>query len=422
MDAERQRLEDANNREVPWRRWGPYLSERAWGTVRENYIPDVTAWDDLPHDHARSRTYRWSEDGLAGICDDRQLLCLALALWNGRDLDLLKERIFGLTNGNRDRGNHGEDAKEYWWYLDATPTSSWLRWRYHYPQTAFPYGRLVEENRQRSRRQPEYELLDTGVFDTGRYWQITVDYAKASPEDLCMRIEVRNAGPEPATLEVLPTVWCRNTWSWDLDPPPRPQLRANQGGIEAEHEELGRWVLVGSGEPELLFCENETNRARLYQGQPSSTPYPKDGINDHVIWGTPTVNPDRRGTKAAFRYRLSVPAGGSRVLRLRIAEAGGAAAPAGGAAEARPDLGSDFEDVMTKRLAEADEFYAVLTPPDASDDEAQVMRQAFGGMLWSKQFYHYDVKRWLEGDPVSPASATRASEGPQRRLAAPAQR
>src|SRR5438128_797905 len=305
--AERERLLEVPKGRSPWRRWGPYLSERAWGTVREDYSAGGTAWDSFPHDHARSRVYRWNEDGLAGISDDRQWLCFALAFWNGRD-PILKERIFGLAGPE---GNHGEDAKEYWWYLDSTPTHSWMRWRYMYPQAEFPYGELVEENRRRGKDQPEYELVDTGVFDEGRYWEITADYAKASPEALLMRVTVRNAGPEDGTIDVLPTLRFRNTSSCGLDPR-RPSIRVEDHSLLAEHHDLGVRTLSASGSPEVLFCENETNMQRLF-GVEGSTPYPKDGIADHVVHGAPTVNPNGTGTKAAFRYHLEVPAGESAV-------------------------------------------------------------------------------------------------------------
>ncbi len=384
MDAERRRLQEVPRGRAPWRRWGPYLSERAWGTVREDYSPGGTAWDYLPHDHARSRAYRWSEDGLAGICDDRQTLCLALAFWNGRD-PILKERIFGLTGPE---GNHGEDAKEYWFYLDSTPTHSWMRWRYLYPQAEFPYGQLVGENRRRGRLDPEFELVDTGVFAESRYWEVTADYAKADPEDVLLRVTVRNAGTAEETVDVLPTLWFRNTWSWG-EPDERPLIVADRGALLAQHMDLGHRVLSLSGEPDLLFCENESNAERLW-GVPGSTRYPKDGINDHVVHGAASVNPEPRGTKAAVRYRLTVAPGARVELRLRLAPA-------------PRDLGDRFDELMRLRKEEADAFYAVLTPASASPDEARVMRQAFAGMLWSKQFYHYNVRTWLEGDPGQPA-------------------
>src|SRR5581483_7090216 len=379
--AEARRLAEARQG-VPWRRWGPYLSERQWGTVREDYSADGTAWTYFPHDHARSRAYRWSEDGLGALCDDRQAFCFALAFWNGQD-PILKERIFGLSGPE---GNHGEDAKEYWWYLDSTPTHSWMRWRYHYPQREYPYTRLVEENARRGKLDPEFELVDTGIFDDGRYWEITADYAKAAPEDILVRISVRNAGPERASIDVLPTLWFRNTWSWSLDGT-KPEIRVENGALVAEHAELGSRVLSWSGSPEPLFCENETNRQRLF-GVESATPYPKDGINDHVVHGSATVNPEGRGTKAALRYRLEIEAGATATIELRLSEG--------------VRLGPDTDEIFDRRAREADEFYAELTPADASSDEARVLRQALAGMLWGKQFFHYDVQRWLDGDPAGP--------------------
>ena len=369
-------------RDLPeWRRWGPYVSERAWGTVREDYSADGDAWSSFPHAHARSRAYRWSDDGLGAICDERQLLCLAFAFWNGRD-PILKERIFGL-NGHE--GNHGEDAKEYWWYLDNTPTHSWMRWRYAYPQRAFPYDELVAENARRDRRAPEFELLDTGVFDEARYFDVVVEYAKAAPDDICVRMEIRNAGAEPASIDVLPTLWFRNRWLWD-DSVAKPSIREEAGGLVAEDAALGTMVLTGSGAPEALFCENETNARRLWNA--NGPAYPKDGINDHIVGGAPTVNPARTGTKAALHYHLDVEPGGTAELRLRLAS------------EHR-GLGRGWSMALRNRAREADAFYAQLAPA-ATPQEALVMRQAFAGMLWSKQFYSYDVKRWLEGDPGQP--------------------
>ncbi|MFG2044648.1 glucosidase [Dactylosporangium sp. NPDC048998] len=386
----------------PWYLWGPYLSERAWGTVREDYSGDGTAWEAFPHDHARSRAYRWSEDGLGGICDAQQRLCFAFALWNGQD-PILKERVFGLT-GNE--GNHGEDAKEYWWYLDAVPSHAWLRWRYHYPQRAFPYERLVSENRGRSRQEPEFELLDTGVFDDDRYWIVEADYAKADPADVRIRVRLTNAGPEAATIHVLPTVWYRNTWSWEADGS-KPRLArvdvAGGSAIGIEHEGLGPLVLQAAPAPDgtlpaQLYCENETNTQRLY-GSPPVTAYPKDGINDHIVHGATTVNPAREGTKAAFWYQLTVPPGETVHLSLRLAP------------DADPGaFGPAFEEVLAQRRGEADAFYAALTPPGTSAEDGMIMRQGFAGMIWGKQFYHYDVDRWLSGDPAQP------SPPPARRL------
>jgi hypothetical protein len=409
MNAERERMADPGRPEEgllsasPWYRWGPYLSERGWGTVREDYSADGDAWSYLPHDHARSRAYRRSEDGMAGIADGFSRLCLSLALWNGRD-PILKERMFGLTNAE---GNHGEDVKEHWWYLDALPSSAWLRWRYHYPQAAFPYEDLVATNRGRSKLEPEYELLDTGVFDEG-YWAVEVHYAKAEPDDILMRILVRNRGSAAATLHVLPTLWFRNTWAWEVDAP-RPGLEAAPDGrsIRARHHELGPYeLLIGDGpdgsRPELLFCENETNTARLF-GATDGPRYPKDGINDHVVEGRPTVDPARHGTKAAAWYRVTVPAGGETEVRLRLRSASEPTETVATLGPAAPDpLGEAFAATMIERETEADEFYADLRRADATDEEARIMRQAFAGMLWSKQTYFYNVSRWLDGDPTEP--------------------
>jgi hypothetical protein len=383
-DAELERL---HGDPAAWKRWGPYLSERAWGTVREDYSPNGTAWDSFPHDHARSRAFRWSEDGLGGICDDQQRLCLAFAFWNERD-PILKERAFGLTGP---QGNHGEDVKEYWWYLDSTPTHSFMRWRYLYPQDEFPYQWLIEENARRGRQDPEFELLDTGVFAEDRYWDITVDHAKATPEDLCVRVRVRNAGPEEATLHVLPHLWFRNTWSWGWeDDRPRPRVEGRDGRLRAEHHELGLRVLAGDGSPEALVCDNESNSQRLW-GSPAGPSYPKDGINDHVVHGAATVNPEGVGTKGALWYRLRIPAGGTAEIRLRLSEDDAAAS-----------FGPPFDAVFEERERESDEFYAGVIPAGTPGEVAMVARQAFAGMLWSKQFFHYDVDRWLDGDPAQP--------------------
>ena len=381
--AERARLAQVPEGRSPWRKWGPYLSERAWGTVREDYSPDGEAWDFFPHDHARSRVYRWNEDGLGGICDDRQVLCFAMAFWNGAD-PFLKERIFGLT-GNQ--GNHGEDAKEYWFYLDSTPTHSWMRWRYLYPQRAFPYADLIDQNAARTKFQPEYELLDTGTFDDDRYWEITADYAKGTTDDIVVRLAIRNAGPEAAEIDVLPTLWFRNTWAWGADDR-MPSIIARDGALLADHHELGQVTLSGDGNPDLFFCDNETNTERLW-GTPGRSRFPKDGINDHVVAGLETVNPARSGTKAALRYHLSVAAGATATIQLRLSNTAAA-------------IGSDLPEILLERAAEADEFYAELIPEGTSADEAMVARQALAGMLWSKQFYHYDVARWLDGDPAGP--------------------
>ncbi|NUP52287.1 MAG: glucosidase [Catenulispora sp.] len=394
--AEQARLDESDaDGGVPWQAWGPYLSERAWGTVREDYSPGGTAWDYVPHDHARSRAFRWSEDGMGGICDQEQLFCFALAFWNGRD-PILKERAFGLTGGE---GNHGEDVKDYWWYLDSTPTHSWMRWRYHYPQREFPYNDLVHTNRARGVRDPEYELVDTGVFEDDRYWRITADYAKAGPRDLCIRIHVENKGPDEETLHVLPHLWFRNRWSWEVAPrEPKPALLGEAGRLVGEHHTLGRIVLDGAGEPEALVCDNDSNTRRLWDVD--GPRYPKDGINDHVVSGADTVSPDKRGTKGALHYVLTVPAGGTAEIRLRMRTEGPADTPVGSAFAMH--LGSEFDDVVAQREAEADEYFRELTPAACTPDEANVLRQAVAGLMWSKQFYHYNVSRWLEGDPAMP--------------------
>ena len=403
MGAERERMASVGRPEWglaeagPWYAWGPYLAERAWGTVREDYSPDGNAWGFFPHDHAPSRAYRWNEEGMGGICDLQQRLCLALAFWNGRD-PVLKERIFGLTNP---QGNHGEDAKEYWWFVDATPSHSWLRWRYHYPQGEFPYDDLVAENARRTRHDPEYELLDTGIFVENRYWAIEATYAKASPTDVLLRITVENAGPDADTIHVLPTLWFRNTWSWGGGA--EPEIRLDGGELVATHSGLGEYHLSAARaagvDPVPLLCENETNVRAIFGGEPT-TPFPKDGIADHVVHGAPTVNPRGVGTKSAWWYELPVPAGGSVELRLRLHAAGDAT----GDGWAR----DSFDVTFAAREREADEYYAELTPATASAGEAHVLRQAFAGMIWSKQFYSYDVRRWLDGDPgVHPPAAER---------------
>jgi hypothetical protein len=373
---------------VPWRHWGPYLSDRQWGTVREDYSDNGDAWNYFSHDQARSRTYRWGEDGLAGVSDDQQYLCLGLALWNGADA-IVKERLFGLTNSE---GNHGEDVKEYYFHLDNTPTHSYMAMLYKYPQQAYPYGDLVATNAGRNRQEQEYELIDTGVFDDDRYFDVVVEYAKADPEDLLMVITVANRGPEDAVLHVLPTVWFRNTWVPGL-PIPRPSLALDGSGrLVADHQVLGRRVVEVDAGATWLFTENETNVARLFGGA-NPTPFVKDGINDHVVGGrAEAVNPDRTGTKAAAHHVLTVPAGGSVTVKLRIRpeETG----PGG--------LGADFDRVVSTRHAEADEFYTALTPDGVDPDRAMVMRRALAGMLWSKQFYYFDVDLWLQEHAAHP--------------------
>ena len=400
QNAEKARLASADAGDRSWRTWGPYLSERAWGTVREDYSEHGTAWDYFPHDHARSRVYRWSEDGLAGICDERQTFCFALSFWNGQD-KILKERIFGLAGPE---GNHGEDAKEYWWYLDSTPTHSWMRWRYHYPQSRFPYGDIVRANAARGREEPEFELVDTGIFDEDRYWAVTVDYAKASPTDLCITVRIENRGPDTASLHVLPTLWFRNTWAWGLPGrDERPQIHGYDAGtLVAKHRTLGRLVLAGEDGPEALCCDNESNAQRLW-GLENRSPYPKDGINDYVVNGADTINPDRVGTKGALHYNVEVAAGQTREIRLRLALVADAAdewsREAADASHATLDLAEGFDAVLADRKREADEFFGEVVPVGASADEAMVLRQAVAGLMWGKQFYHYDVARWLDGDP-----------------------
>jgi len=395
VTEEEKRLQESRQRKGHWKRWGPYLSERAWGTVREDYSAYGTAWDYFPHDHARSKAYRWGEDGLGGICDRHQFICFALALWNGRD-PILKERLFGLT-GNE--GNHGEDVKEYYFYLDSTPTHSYMKYLYKYPQAAFPYAWLVEENRRRGRGAFEFELLDTGVFAEDRYFDVLAEYAKATPEEILIRLQVINRGPEAAQIHLLPTIWFRNTWSWGLDAR-RPELRKGEDVkgaqvVELNHHSYGRRWLLCEGSPELLFTENETNNRRLY-GVENDTPYVKDGINEYIVHSVKeAVNPGHVGTKAAAHYPLIIGAGESVTIRLRWTDK--QTLPKKGA-----PLGDDFDQIFAERQREADEFYATLAPKDLSPDARNIMRQAFAGLLWSKQFYHYDVNQWLKGDPPGP--------------------
>ncbi|TMC10075.1 MAG: glucosidase, partial [Chloroflexi bacterium] len=384
VTAEERRLREAREG-VPWRRWGPYLSERQWGTVREDYSDGGDAWNYFSHDQARSRAYRWGEDGLAGVSDDRQRLCFALALWNGAD-PILKERLFGLTNSE---GNHGEDVKEYYFYLDNLPSHAYMRWLYKYPQAAFPYLDLLARNRERSRYDLEHELIDTGVFRDNRYFDVEVEYAKAGPEDLVARITVHNRGPEAAAIHLLPTVWFRNTWSW----PPhtqRPRLWSERGAVRCEHHRLGGRVLHVEGGPELLFCENETNARRLW-GATNPTPYVKDGINDRVVAGRlDAVNPEQVGTKAAAHVRLVVSSGATATIRARLTPEPMEA----------PFEGCD--ELIAARRQEADEFYDVITPPAVDAERRVVMRQALAGMLWTKQYYDFDVDTWLSEHQAHP--------------------
>jgi hypothetical protein len=406
--AEGQRLADANSGKVAWRRWGPYLSERQWGTVREDYSPHGNAWEYFPHDHARSRAYRWGEDGIAGFSDDQQRLCLGMALWNGRD-PILKERLFGLTNSE---GNHGEDVKEIYYYLDATPTHSYLKMLYKYPQREFPYGRLIEENRRRGKEQPEFELLDAGVFDDDRYFDVFVEYAKAGPEDILMLVTVHNRGPDPASITVLPQLWFRNTWSWTPNSK-RPELRAlNDAVVEARHSDLGEFRLECEKSAEFIFCDNETNVRRLY-GQQDAPGYLKDAFHDYVVGGNrAVVNPNRTGTKAAVIYRLRVEPGQPAAVRLRLRRVERESDAGDSSKLSRNGSGkrafADFEPVIATRRREADEFYAPLQKDMADADCRMVQRQAFAGMIWSKQFFYYDIPQWLDGDTgQSPSPAER---------------
>ncbi len=404
LEAERKRLSEEVNSKIPWKKWGPYLSERSWGTVREDYSPNGAAWEFLPHDWARSKAYRWGEDGLAGWSDNMQYLCFALALWNEHD-PILKERAFGLT-GNQ--GNHGEDVKEYYFYLDSTPTHSYAKYLYKYPQAEYPYAKLIEENAwpRRDRSSPEYELIDTGIFNESRYFDVVAEYAKAGPDDILIRLSVTNRGPEAAPLHLLPTLWFRNTWVWGYDAY-KPELKRGPGNtIEVNHKALGqRWFYCEAARttpPELLFCENETNNQRLYGGE-NVTPYVKDGINDYVVQGRHgAVNPAGLGTKAAAHYRLIIQAGQTVTVQLRLSNA-----------EQEAPFGN-FGAIFKERLREANEFYAELQPGRLSHDEKLVQRQALAGMLWSKQFYYYDVEQWLYGDPAQPVPPAERTKGRNR--------
>jgi hypothetical protein len=394
--VERQRLTEDKAGMQNWRRWGPYLSERQWGTVREDYSPNGTAWDYFPHDHALSRAYRWGEDGIAGFSDDRQHCCLSLALWNGKD-PILKERLFGLNNAE---GNHGEDVKELYYYLDATPTHSYLKMLYKYPQKEFPYARLVEENRRRSTSDAEFELLDTGIFDEDRYFDVFVEYAKASPDDFLMQVTACNRGPEAARLSLLPQLCFRNIWSWKSNTP-KPKLVVENGIIKIEHDQLGRFQLQCDGNPTLLFCENETNFSRLF-GQPKTAGFFKDAFHEYIIHGNrAAVNPKQIGTKAGMLYELNVPSGDSVTLRLRFFKSDNSSRK----------TWTDFDSIFVQRRHEADEFYAALQEKISDADARLVQRQAFAGMIWSKQFFRYDVDLWLRGDPAQPAPPSGRKHG-----------
>jgi hypothetical protein len=392
MTAEEDRLAEARERKVPWRRWGPYLAERQWGTVREDYSPHGTAWEYLPHDHARSRAYRWGEDGIAGICDDRQQLCFALALWNGAD-PILKERMFGLSGHE---GNHGEDVKEYYFYLDNVPSHAYMKYLYKYPQRAFPYADLVAENARRTRLDPEYELIDTGIFADDRYFDVFVEYAKADPNDILVRISVTNRGPEAAAIHVLPTLWFKNDWSWfpqNAKPGIAVERLDAQGAVlRTAHRVLEPYWLYCEPPQDVLFTDNETNNARLY-GAPNASPYVKDAFHEFLVHGrAEAVNPAETGTKAAAYYLRRIEAGATAVIRLRLAPRGNLAMP----------LAAAFDRLVEERREEADAFYRRVTPFEMPEDMRRVQRQAFAGMLWTKQYYRYMVHRWLVGDPAGP--------------------
>ena len=404
MTPEEQRLEESHQRTKHWKRWGPYLSERQWGTVREDYSPNGTAWEYFPHEHARSRAYRWGEDGIGGISDRHQRICFALALWNGRD-PILKERLFGLT-GNQ--GNHGEDVKEYYFYLDSTPTHSYMKYLYKYPQAAFPYEQLVEENGKRSKRDPEFELIDTGVFNESRYFDVFIEYAKASPEDILIKITAWNRGPEEAQLDLLPTLWFRNIWSFG-EKHGHPRALARSRTLWARRWLRRRKAATASGgcwpkaAPEMLFTENETNFQRVF-GFQNATPYVKDSFHDYLLHGAKeAVNPAQAGTKCAAHHRAKIAPGLPTTIRLRLTNV----EPKPGAAN---PFDGEFEKMFDLRRGEADQFYAQRFPQERSDDAHMVMRQALAGMLWSKQCYHYDVRTWLNGDPGQPPPPARTQD------------
>src|SRR5438105_793798 len=397
MDAERQRLADLREHHVPWWRWGSFLAERQWGTVREDYSPDGDAWNYFPHDHARSRAYRWGEDGLLGFCDSRCRLCFCVALWNEAD-PILKERLFGLSGPE---GNHGEDVKEAYFYLDATPTHAYARALYRYPQRAFPYAELVSENRRRSRLDPEYELVDTGVFAENRFFDVLVEYAKADPSDVVIRLTLTNQGPDPAPLHVLPTLWFRNTWSWGFSSRERPSLRqVGAGLVQVEDHELGTYRFACEGEPELLFTENESNAQQLW-GVANRTPYVKDALHEVVVCGhREAANPNHEGTKVAAHYALRLDPHASATVFLRLS-----------ASQLSTPFG-DAETIVERRASEADAFYAnAFGAERITDDERRVQRQALAGLLWTKQFYHFEVEKWLSGDPAGPPPPAQREAG-----------
>jgi hypothetical protein len=382
---EGERLEEANARRQPWRKWGPYVSERQWGTVREDYSADGDAWNYLPHEHARSRAYRWGEDGIGGFCDAKQNLCVAVALWNGKD-PILKERMFGLSNRE---GNHGEDVKELYYYLDAMPTYSYARMLYKYPQAEFPYDLLVQENAQRDRQQPEFEIIDTGIFDADRYFDVDIEYAKADAEDILLRLTIYNRGPDEAAIHVLPQAWFRNTWSWGTDKP-KPSLERAGDDVVVKHETLGPFAIHFDGPDEIKFCENETNVAKLY-GSNETGLFCKDGFHDYLVGGHKNAVGSHRGTKAAGIYRRTVAAGASTIIRVRLSPG-----------PPKPAPFADFEQIFGLRKSEADAYYAELQAKVLDEDLRRIQRQAFAGVLWSKQYFYYDVTEWLEGDPAEP--------------------
>lgn len=404
MTKEEMRLEEDRSKKAHWRRWGPYLSERQWGTVREDYSPYGTAWDYFSHEQSRSRAYRWGEDGIGGISDNHQRLCFALALWNGRDA-ILKERIFGLTGSE---GNHGEDVKEYYYYLDNTPTHSYMKYLYKYPHEEFPYSKLVEENRKRGKHDLEYELINTGVFDNNRYFDVFVEYAKASDEDILIKITAFNRGKESAMLHLLPTLWFRNTWSWNGGQKPVLSITAGsekaQERVVADHHSLGKRYLYVENPDELLFTENETNTEKLF-GIKNALPYVKDSINDYIVGGKKgAVNPAASGTKMSAHYKAEIPGGGSKTIRLRLSNSGEQASP----------FGPEFEKIFGQRTMDADEFYRRINPFNTSGDLKSVQRQAFAGMLWTKQFYYYVVEDWIKGDPNNPSPPAERKNGRNR--------
>ncbi len=393
MNAEKKRLEETLNKKKNWKKWGPYLSERAWGTVREDYSPHGSAWDYLPHDHARSKAYRWNEDGIAGICDEYQKVCFSVSLWNEND-PILKERIFGLT-GNE--GNHGEDVKEYYYYLDSTPTHSYMKYLYKYCQTEFPYQSLLIENQQRTRKDSEFELIDTGVFGENKYFDVFIEYTKVTADDICIKISVANRGSETAKLRVLPTIWYRNIWSWEQDAK-RPEMKA----VSEETIELngGKGFLYCKDADELLFTENNTNKQKLY-GAENETQFVKDGINDYIVQSQQeAVNPEKTGSKASAHYSLEIGGGETKEVLLRLSNK-----------KLKQPFGSSFAKAFNQRKKEADEFYSEIIPQNLSDDAKNVQRQAFAGMLWTKQFYHFDVEKWLDGDETQPTPPAERKKG-----------